>query len=377
MDLIFFQRRDGRGLPVLCQIAALVVALCGRVSAADSTVADLYRNFLNGHTSQGFIALDRRVSMVSGRRAGAGGEGGSNVWSERAVLQNGYLTLCWNGSNYIAADSKRGPATNVEALAAADYLYGFDGRDYWYMTLSLDYQVSAPDQPNGTPAFRGKGQAKYKLTILPKAEVDADRKQGRDIPQNFHIVERYDLERERLTQFGFESPLDGLPQIQGARLVATEIIPQGGRRKMTLDITGPPERPEMLTGNASNSEPYNVSLDYEHEGMEIDELSKYGPIPVTVSRYRILAWNTNAPPTKSAIYSWRNYQPGAPGVDSIIITNGVDHKVVASGNGQVVVGRALGPPPPLASPWPRIQIVIGIVLVLGFLAVLFLRYYQR
>ena len=209
---------------------ALVCLLLGALGqattrASEGRLAELYQQFLSGSNSQRFVAFERTIIFPRGRKPPA----------------PVFMSFCRKDASYIIAVSRDVAATNIDNLASADKLHGFDGENYWSMRLDSPVRVyPKPDKEGQSPP--PLENSFNTLRVIPKAEVSHEQGRYQSDP-GFNTISALAAECTRVVQFGFV-PIEGRPRVVGSDLVVTSAE---GEVVVTAHLTGHPDQPAGLS----------------------------------------------------------------------------------------------------------------------------------
>jgi hypothetical protein len=262
-------------------------------------LAGLYQQLLSGSCTQGFVSFERViVSPKSGPRPPA----------PTAVA------FCWAGARYLIAFTRGTAVTNVEALASADMLYGFDGEAYWCWQGNPPARVYAK-----TDGDRGSSPPLDSFTtlrVISRAEVLNG--QGRYQPDGgFSNSSALAAECREVVQFGFPYPLKGPPRLAGSD-VTFESAEDGAA--VRAHLTGDPNRPARLSYSLPTGKGFRLLLDYAADTVDIARLS--GTNVTADIRYHLLAARTGGGGQAPSFFSWPAHVPETGRVMAEVVTNG-------------------------------------------------------
>ncbi|MEI6780770.1 MAG: hypothetical protein WCQ21_07605, partial [Verrucomicrobiota bacterium] len=262
-------------------------------------LAELYQQLLSGSCTQGFVSFERViVSPKSGPRPPAPAA----------------VAFYWAGARYIIAFSRGTAVTNVEALASADILHGFDGEAYWR------WQGNPPVRVFGTTdGRRGSGpplDSYTTLHVISKSEV----LKGRGLYQpdaGFSASTALAAECREVVQFGFPYRLKGPPRLAGSD-VTFESAEDGTTVRAHLD--GDPHRPAGLSYALPTGKGFRLLLDYAADTVDIARLS--GTNVTADIRYHLLACRTDGRAQVPPFFSWQTHVTETVSVMAEVVTNG-------------------------------------------------------
>jgi hypothetical protein len=226
------------------------------------------------------------------------------------------------------AFSRGAAATNAEALAFGDRLYGFDGEAYWCWRRNPPvrvYEKADEHRGSGVPA-----DEYTTLKVISKAEVVQER--GRYEPDfEFSTGASLAAECREVVQFGFSSPLRGPPRLAGFDLT---FEPAEDGAIVRARLTDDPLRPAGLSYSLSAGEGLRLVFDYAADAVEIARLS--GTNVTAKIRYDLLVTRIGSQAQAPSIFSWRAYVPQATRVLAEVVTNGATFRASIATNNELM-----------------------------------------
>jgi hypothetical protein len=277
---------------------------------AESNVIKLYRRFLSGADSSGFVLFTAEVVPPESQKAG------TNMGVPRSPprdIQPQYCAYFWDGPQWIVALSSTTPIKTTSELSSARMIYGFDNTNYWSITLQHPVRASMPT--GGLPSLPPTELRDF-LALIPVEEAA----RSREIQSNpaLSAILLLIADCRRVTQFGYSFENTQAPEknaggllVHGAATTNTTI----------LHITGNPDYPDIVACDVP-SPGFRVQIDYTNDALTMDQLSPYGPLPARRSRYKILSLEDFIVPSGPDLFSWQTYRGLVQVLDASITTNG-------------------------------------------------------
>ena len=249
------------------------------------------------------------------------------------------VAFCWAGARYLIAFSRGAAVPNVEALAFADILHGFDGESYWR------WQGNPPVRVFGTTdGRRGSGpplDSYTTLHVISKSEV----LKGRGLYQpdaGFSASTALAAECREVVQFGFPYRLKGPPRLAGSD-VTFESAEDGTTVRAHLD--GDPHRPAGLSYALPTGKGFRLLLDYAADTVDIARLS--GTNVTADIRYHLLACRTDGRAQVPPFFSWQTHVTETVSVMAEVVTNGATVLARVTPDKQLLLEKILVPAKPL------------------------------
>lgn len=262
------------------------------------------------------------------------------------------------GQAFIISYSGKSVVTNLESLLLADELTGFDGDDYW--SLSLNHPITFG-------SHSGPAKSINRLKIIPKTDMGGYSEEA-EPPPGANIM-WLAAEGYSVAQLGCRYRLRHAPVLHG-ELMSLD-VDDARQRNLTgriLSFAGTTpteiEYTSMLPGTVTR-----VELDPQRELMVITQRAAMGTERV-LSRisYRLCSASLIEPEAATkAKLSWRAYYSSAGELRTIVSSNRVQH-LAAVTNQHLILGPALVHPPLAANMrlgTPRRFVVIAVIGVIS------------
>ncbi len=362
--------------PFLCVLLIGLTSLS--LQARESKVERLYQEFLTADSnSSGFITFSRELSVPQSRRT-AESKGNTNGASDSSVARSSgsnlwYYACGWVGMKYIIALSREKPLVKLSDIPYAQTLEGFDGTNYWELSLNFPTKSYLLEK---TPGPRTPIDMHNNLTLIPKDEPLRERGKYVLDPMLSSILERIG-ECRRVCQFGFSYPLSKSPEISSNSLILRSAgLPTNMPNGIVVEVAGKMEHPDTLNYSAEPPKglppAYAVAVDYANDALVITRLSKRGHKVNEVS-YRILAVDAPAPGGLAKMLSWAFYKEDAGDITAEIVTDGFTRKLDSE---TMRVGGITALPTPIVKK-PASLIYVAIMLGVTVLGGLLLINYNK
>lgn len=252
----------------------------------------------------------------------------------------------------------------MAAFADAQTLAGFDGSNYWDMTLDFPQRVylkTGEDKELFPPVSEAN-----MLTIVPGDEPSRD--QGRyRLDVALRVITALAAECRRVVQFGCGKLLSGPPQIAENNLTLDEAA---SARLVTVRVAGNINRPSGLSYESPPA--LRVSLLYDQDTIQIEMLSLQATNVVSRTRYHLLAVSSTDDSLGDSMFSWRKYRPSEGELQAEVVRDGARHMGLVKDNGEVAAGRMLVPATPISG-GRSVWLIVALVLIALLGAAAFLR----
>lgn len=292
----------------------------------DGRLLDLYHGFVRDANCHAFVCFERervipkpasesRVFKIDGTHTG-------KILPQSPV---DYFELCQNDTTFLVAYSAKGPVTNLYGSNIIEQLYGFDGGQYW--SLSLNLPVRTP-----TGSFN-------RLTVIPSREAAQTQKHFRsDI--HFITVQETDKECLRVMQMGCPKPLRSAPRFLDDRL---DLGSSTGINDVSY--VGSPDDPTEIDYIDAYNNRTSAFLDYGANLLTIRK-SHSGTV-FSEFRYRILETGKQPESQSKELCSWQTYRKTAGNLIGTLITNGATIKLEIDQSGTIKPTYTLVRPEPV------------------------------
>lgn len=315
--------------------AALCTVVC-TAKAEEGMVALLYKQFLAGSNSTGFVVFDRTLIYPEPPKHSAM-KLPDGVTLAKNPSNHHYYAFCWSGLKYFIASSDDAPLTNENDIMSAKRIEGYDGEYYW--RLMIDAVQTYPETIY-KPGFVAPIDSASILTLIPRDEkksMEADRTNENAMLES--MVAFFD-ECRRVTQFGLSAEMMGRPVITGPD---TLIVHDASGRQHSAQLMGSTNLPDCVDCNPVNNKAprYRVSIDSATDTLTIDRFPKRltAAKPSVVISYKVLAVHMPNLAKDDSIFAWQSYTAKVGKIDAQLIKKGETWSATITKDNQVVPGE--------------------------------------
>jgi hypothetical protein len=306
-----------------------------KVVAADDMVDHLYDGLLKNNNSYTFVCFERQIVIPAPPPAGKAyvSPNGAQIIAPQATTQ--YVAFCREGARFITAFSQGRRLQKPTDLTLADTLTGFDGSNYWRLTLNNPIQLRSPAQMTnlGTPPTLSYNS----LTIIPNTEVV---RQNSDVKPTYQLLGIRGFMRECLSviQLGFDRDLLSVRPIDVGTLGFHSTSNTG---PVFVHLLGEAARPNELRYSPSSGSTTTAILDHRNNILRIQR-SFNGRLSFD-ARYHLLAVG----PASFTIvdpYSWQTYKNSATNLQPTLVVDGSSFEARITESNSIIVGAMLHAP---------------------------------
>lgn len=343
----------------LCTLSLAVVSS----RSAEDKLASLYNLFFAEPEKPVFVAFEREI-RVPQRPKGQEPHvlpDGRMIWL--ITPESDFSGFFKSGRAFVVSYAQKPVATNLDTLALADELCGFNGTEYWRLTLNKPARF-------GKPVFSADSKTVVDsiniLTVIQKTHEQTQRASPGMSPHS-HVM-GVAAEGLTVTQFGCPYPVRKAPTIHGDSLLievelsTTNAVLTG---RMYEVESGLPRRIEY--SQRQIGETIVVELNPENDTMVLTRRagSNDGPVLCQIG-YRLLSvYSPVGEDEMPQIVSYQRYLAGAGPVQAFVKSNAATYIGKLGTNGSVELEARLaehrGPAAPVSRGVIR-AILLGISL---------------
>lgn len=299
-------------------------------------LSSLYDAFIAGPSQPVFVAFEREILVP--KRAPQDKE--TRLSDGRVIRMKtpgkDYFGFLRADERMLLSYSLTVEVTNIDSFAHADTLQGFDGNEYWSLSLNYPIQMLSARSRGGTVQTN---KALNRLRIVPRSELSADVGGATQYIPTVNIVE---LLHEGLlvSQFGCSRPLEGAPTSTDSWL---QLSAEGSRepiraRQSNLSPNGLPKTIEYPS--ASGYDDMLVELSQEDNTLTITRRAR-GRVYLKILYHILAVYQPQSPLNVSPLFSWKTYQGDAGPLEITLRTNHSDFVAGIGKDGEVEKKRAL------------------------------------
>jgi hypothetical protein len=305
-----------------------------KVVAADDMVDHLYDGLLKNNNSCTFVCFERQIVIPASPPAGKTyvSPNGAQIITPQATPQ--YVAFCREGSRFITAFSQGRRLEKPSDLTLADTLTGFDGSNYWRLTLNSPIQLRSPAQMTNLDA--PPTLSYNNLTIIPNTEVG---RPDSDVKPTYQLlgIRGFMMECLSVVQLGFDRDLLSVRPI-GVGTLGFQSSSNTG--PVIVNSLGEAARPTELQYPAFSGITTTAILDHRKSMLTIKR-SFNGSVSFE-ARYHLLAVGPAAF-TVVDPYSWQTYKNSATNLQPTLIHDGASFEARVTESNSIIVGKMLHP----------------------------------
>jgi hypothetical protein len=300
-------------------------------AAGESKLGTLYTAFLGDPAKPIFVAFERDIQVPQR----PSGDKMQRLPDGRIVRittpAKDYFALLAVKDLFIISYSQKPVVTNLESLTLADELNGFDGDEYW--TLSLNHPITLGTTIHGPKAVN-------RLTIVPKADM---RSEDHNQPSSGASIKWLAAEGYAVARFGCRYPIMKSPVLRG-RTLNMEV--KDGERSLIsgtiLSYSGALPREieyaSMVPGTVTT-----VELDEQQDTLLVTHKSP-GSVGGILSQTTFRVLSVMQPQAEAMpMLTWRSYHRAGGELRTVVSSNRSDYMASIS-NTNLILGNSVTRP---------------------------------